>query len=343
MTAGPRTATPTHPAGLPARARSAVLAGVVGNWVDNIHVFLPLTALAPALDRLVGPGAAASVGPVVVIAMLLGRPVGGVVLGRVADRVGRARTTRWSIAGTAACSLAIACLPSHAVLGGATLVLLLALRLVGGVLVAGEYSAAVPLTMEWSAPRRRGLLGGAILSMAPWAQAGVALAVSALLALLGTSAYAAWGWRVLFGAAGLASLGMLAYYHRRVEDAPEPEAQSPQDEHETGGGDIPRRATVRDLLAGRWARAFWQCLVMMTGLWLLTDTTVLILTSRLGQLTGLSPGRVGTVMAVASAAQALAMVAAGGALLALGAAAGPAMGSGQTDAPLDDVAEGCQQ
>ena len=34
---------------LPPAGRAALRAGVVGNWIDNIHVFLPLTALAPAM------------------------------------------------------------------------------------------------------------------------------------------------------------------------------------------------------------------------------------------------------------------------------------------------------
>ncbi|MGO3209096.1 MAG: MFS transporter, partial [Brachybacterium sp.] len=47
---------------LPPAGRAALRAGVVGNWVDNIHVFLPLTALAAALGVLAGPAAAASTG-----------------------------------------------------------------------------------------------------------------------------------------------------------------------------------------------------------------------------------------------------------------------------------------
>ena len=86
---GPTTA--TH---LPREGRAALRAGVVGNWIDNIHVFLPLTALAPAMLVLAGPAAAASTGALIVIAMLLGRPIGGVMFGRIADRLGRTRTTR---------------------------------------------------------------------------------------------------------------------------------------------------------------------------------------------------------------------------------------------------------
>lgn len=146
------------PVALPPAGRAALRAGVVGNRIDNVHVFLPLTALAPVIARLAGPAAATGTGAVIVIAMLLGRPVGGLVLGPVSGRLGRTRTTRPAIGGTASCALLIGCMPTHRVLGAGAIVLVLVLRFLGGVFVAGEYSAAIPLPTEWSAPGRRGLM-----------------------------------------------------------------------------------------------------------------------------------------------------------------------------------------
>src|SRR5699024_5135370 len=62
---------------LPPAGRSALKAGVVGNWVDNLHGCLPALALLPARPTLAGPGAHLGSGAMVVVAMLLGRPVGG--------------------------------------------------------------------------------------------------------------------------------------------------------------------------------------------------------------------------------------------------------------------------
>ena len=298
--AGPG-ALPEH---LPPEGRAALRAGVVGNWIDNIHVFLPLVALSPALEEVAGPTAGASAGALVVIAMLLGRPVGGVVLGGVADRLGRTRTTRLAIAGTAGCSLAIACMPTHKVLGTAALVLIVLLRLAGGVLVAGEYSAAIPLAMEWSTPRRRGLMSGLILSMAPLAQASIAFGTTGLLILLGPGRYAAWGWRALFALGALLSAGMLLYYSRHVVDAP-------CFHRRRGGGARRPRSQPAGLPVGPWRRPFWQAFTLMSGLWLLTSATVLVLTARLASDAGLPTRTVGLVMGVASLAQAVAMVGAG--------------------------------
>ncbi|WP_270409208.1 MFS transporter [Brachybacterium paraconglomeratum] len=303
MSAASITATGTR--ALPPEGRAALRAGVVGNFIDNIHVFLPVTALAPAMLVIAGPSATASAAALIIVAMLLGRPVGGVVFGRIADRMGRTRTTRLAIAGTAACALAIALVPTHQVLGPGTVALILALRFLGGIFVAGEYSAAIPLAMEWSRPRRRGLMSGLILSMAPWAQATIAFAVAALLAMLGPEQYAAWGWRALFVAGAALSIGMMLYYRRHVVDAPQtrraPASAAPS---------APRPG-LRSLLTGRWASAFWAAFVLMTGLWLLTDSTVLLLTARLSTDSPIAPEAVPLVMGAASIAQALVMALAG--------------------------------
>jgi MFS family permease len=286
------------PPGLPPEGRSALRAGVVGNWIDNIHVFLPLTALAPAMGVLAGPTASASTGALIVVAMLFGRPLGGIIFGRIADRIGRARTTRLAIAGTALCALAIAATPTHEVFGAGTIALILAFRFIGGVFVAGEYSAAVPLTMEWSPPKRRGLMSGFVLSMAPWAQASIAFTVAVLLAILGPDRYAEWGWRSLFVAGAAASVGMLIYYTRHVTDVPSFHRRRPA-------------PAAQGRVLGRWASAFWQVFILMSGLWLLTDSTALLLTERLGTDTPLSAPDVSVVIGIASIAQALVMTLAG--------------------------------
>ncbi|WP_306307034.1 MFS transporter, partial [Kribbia dieselivorans] len=276
--------------------RAAILAAVVGNHVDQINIFLPLVALAPAMATLAGPASAASGTALVVMAMLLGRPIGSLLFGRIADRVGRTRTTRVALAGTAACTLLIAGLPSHEVLGAGTFVLLVALRFVGGIFLAGEYTAAVPLAMEWSSARRRGLFSGLVMSMAPAAQALIAFVTALLLAVLGPAEYAAWGWRASFVVGGCASLAMLLYYSRHVVDAPAEHVVAPE-----------RRGSVREVTAGAHGSAFWRVFTLMTGLWLMTNMVVITLTGRMGTDAGLPGGTVPVVMGVASVGQALVM------------------------------------
>lgn len=287
---------------LPPAGRAAVRAGVVGNYVDQVNIFLPVVALAPALVTLAGPHAGVTSGALVVVATLLGRPVGAMVFGRIADRVGRTRTTQVAIAGTAACSLLIAAVPTHASIGALAIGAVVLLRFVGGVFLAGEYTSAIPLAMEWSPPRRRGLVSGLIMSMAPWAQSTIAFATAALLALLGPATYAEWGWRLSFVAGGLASLALLAYYSARVADAPHVVRQREQADTR-----VPAALGLRAVLGGAYAGAFWQMFGLMSGLWLMTNMVVIAATGRLAADHGLDGGEVATVMGVASVAQALVM------------------------------------
>lgn len=281
---------------LPPAGRAAVRGGVIGNYVDQLNIFLPVTALAPAMPTIGGPGVVAATAAYVVAATLVGRPVGAMIFGRIADRVGRTRTTRVAIAGTAACTLGIAAVPTYQAIGGWAVVWVIALRFVGGAFLAGEYTSAIPLAMEWSSPRRRGLVSGRIMSMAPWAQGTIALATFFLMWGLGLPAYSAWGWRLSFVAGGLASVGMLVYYSRRVADAPKAKAVS-----------AGARGRLRDVLVGAHSGRLWRVFALMTGLWFMTNMVVIALPGRLALDAGISAGQVPLVMVVASVAQALAM------------------------------------
>lgn len=284
-------------------AQAALRGGVVGNYIDNLHVFLPVVALAPAMGAIAGADSAAAMGGFVIIALLLGRPLGGAVFGLVSDRFGRTRTTRLALAGTALTAVLVALLPTHAAIGAAALWAILVLRFAGGVCIAGEYSAAIPLAMEWARPARRGTASGLILSMAPLAQASIAFATAILLEVLGAEAYAGYGWRALFLAAAVASIGMIAYYSVHVVDSPA--------FHRSRAASAAPPARMRELLAGRYRGPFWQAFALMTGLWLLTDATVLILPSSLRTAGHISEESVAVVMGCASIAQAVFMVLAG--------------------------------
>lgn len=319
---------------LPAPGRAALRAGVVGNYIDNLHMFLPLVALPPALATLAGPErvdsmtSAAGIGAVIMVAMLLGRPIGGAVFGRISDRIGRVRTTRIALWGTLLCALGIAVLPTYAILGMGTIILLIFLRFLGGICIAGEYSAAIPLAMEWAEPPRRGLMSGLILSMAAWAQSSIAFVTAVLLAALGEHRYALWGWRLLFIVAALASLGMIVYYRTHVLDSPafhrhqnraraqqqaqvQAQAQSTEEQIPARTPQRQREHAMRDLLIGKLRGSFWQVFTLMTGLWFLTTATVLVLP---GQILGsgrLSSQEVAVVMGVSSVGQAITMAFAG--------------------------------
>lgn len=289
-----------HPApghGAARAARGAVLT----NYIDQFDIFLPVLALAPAAVAIYGAPNAALASALVFVATLIGRPLGSAIFGPLADRIGRSRTTRISVAGVALVTFAMALVPLDA--GHAGLVALVALRFLGGVFIGGGYTAAIPLAMEWAEPRHRGALSGLIMAMSPAANATLAASTLGLLAILGPDAYAGWGWRLPFLAGALLTAALFLYLRLRVEDRDEPRPPA--------AGVI--TAAVRGS-RGTFVRLF----VLMTGLWLFTNIAVALLTPQLGTIIGLDGSAVSFTMLVATIVSAVAMVATGAASTRIG-------------------------
>jgi hypothetical protein len=89
-------------AGRPARDnRRALLGAWMGFFVDMFDIYLPIIALAPANAYFEATGVSAGTSSLITAsifaATLLGRPIGAVLFGRLADTVGRRRTaSAWS-------------------------------------------------------------------------------------------------------------------------------------------------------------------------------------------------------------------------------------------------------
>lgn len=281
------------------RARNAVRGGLLGNFVDQVDIFLPVIALAPAAAIVLGPDAAAAQTGLIFVATLFGRPIGAAIFGSLADRYGRTSTTKIAIAGIAITTLLIALIPNHDLGGAATLWAFIALRFLGGIFLGGEYSAAIPLAMEWTAPRRRGLLSGGIMAMSPLANTFIAALTLILVQTLGPEGYAAWGWRMPFIVGAVLAGAMLWYYSAGVGDSPV----------STGN---PRRARpLADILVGPFRRQLWQVFVLMTGLWLFTQMAIPVMTGMLREAPQVGPTTVPFIMLIATLVSAATMLASG--------------------------------
>lgn len=283
----------------PAPTRRAIRGGIMGNYVDQFDIFLPVIALAPVSAQLFGDHDIVRNAGLIFVATLLGRPLGAMIFGPIADRAGRVLITQVALAGICLTTLLIALVPGHEVLGAGTFLAVLALRLLGGIFLGGEYTSAIPLAMEWARPRSRGRLSGMIMAMSPLANASIAAVTFLLLLLLDDSEYAAWGWRLPFLLGAALAAAMLIYYRLMVEEAPQRRR--------------PARSAhpLAQLVKGSSRRSLWQVLVLMTGLWLLTYMAVPTLTAQLSRMPQLEPQTVSLVMLGATAVSALAMAGAG--------------------------------
>ena len=133
------------------------------------------------------------------------RPFGGLVFGYFGDRTGRKRTFLITITIMGVATFAIGLLPDTATLGSTAPYLLVALRILQGFAVGGEYGGAAVYVAEHADPARRGAATGWIQVAAT---VGLFLALTVILSLrtyLGEDAFAGWGWRIPF----LISLGLL--------------------------------------------------------------------------------------------------------------------------------------
>ncbi|WFB11154.1 MFS transporter [Streptomyces sp. LX-29] len=147
------------------------------------------------------------------------RPVGSLLFGRLADRVGRRPTLIAVLLLMTGATTLIGLLPGYATLGPAAPWLLTAVRAVQGLSAGGEFGGAVSLLTESAPPGRRGLYGA-------WQSFTVALGLLAgagLAALLATvlspAALADWGWRLPFLLT--LPLGLVALWLRlRLEETP---------------------------------------------------------------------------------------------------------------------------
>jgi MHS family proline/betaine transporter-like MFS transporter len=138
------------------------------------------------------------------------RPIGSLVLGRVGDRFGRRALLTISIALMGASTLVIGLLPTYERIGVAAPLLLVAMRLVQGFSVGGEFTGSMVYTTESASPLARGLISS---STAAGVTLGFMLGSGSawlLNTLLAPDQVAAWGWRVPFVASvGLCGLGWL--------------------------------------------------------------------------------------------------------------------------------------
>ncbi|MBO0872533.1 MAG: MFS transporter [Pseudonocardia sp.] len=253
-----------------AARRRALRAAMFGFFVDMYDVYLPVIALAPAIAYFSASGWSAvqttTLTAAIFAASLVGRPLGSVIFGAMGDRLGRRRTTIAVAAGFTVCTGLIALLPGYATIGAASPVLLVALRLLDGVFLGGEYTAANPLAMEYAPRERRGVYGSLLNVGYPTALAVITAFTIVLLWVLPStgpsSPYAVWGWRVPFAIGFVLSAAIFIYYLRSV---PESELWTKITKPER---------PLRTLFSGRHLRSLGLAFVVGTGAWLTLDATV---------------------------------------------------------------------
>ncbi|MFI8998582.1 MFS transporter [Streptomyces sp. NPDC053542] len=203
--------------------RRAIGAGSIGNFVEQFDYGL-YGYLAPVLAPAFFPGSDPAVAVLSTYALIaiacLFRPLGGTLVGRWGDRVGRKKALLWTIVVMGVTTAMIGALPTYQQIGIAAPLLLLVIRIVQGMVSGGEYVGAVAFIVEWAEPRRRAYYASYASNSCFFgilAGAGTAALTSAVFEGPALNSY---GWRIPFLLAlPLSAVGV--WLRKRIEETPE--------------------------------------------------------------------------------------------------------------------------
>ena len=147
------------------------------------------------------------------------RPFGAIVFGRIGDLVGRKYTFLVTILLMGISTFIVAILPSSTSIGIAAPVILIALRLVQGLALGGEYGGAATYVAEHAPHGRRGFYTSWIQTTATL---GLFLSLIVILTtrtIIGEANFAAWGWRIPF-AVSIVLLGISVWIRLQLNESP---------------------------------------------------------------------------------------------------------------------------
>ena len=193
--------------------------GTVFEWYD----FFVYGTLAALLGRLFFQVESETLGFLLSLltfaAGFLVRPLGAVVFGYLGDRIGRKYTFLVTISLMGLATAAVGMLPTYATIGVWAPLILIALRIVQGLALGGEYGGAAIYVAEHAPPEKRGFYTGFIQVSVT---GGFLLALAVVIGttqLIGEAEFNAWGWRIPF----LFSILLLAislYIRMKLNESP---------------------------------------------------------------------------------------------------------------------------
>lgn len=147
------------------------------------------------------------------------RPFGAVVFGHLGDLVGRKYTFMLTLILMGTATFLVGCLPTYDSIGWLAPALLVALRIIQGLALGGQYGGAATYVAEHAPDAKRGFYTSWIQTTATM---GIVLALIVILAFrvgLGDQAFNAYGWRFPF-LLSAALVILSAYIRLRLDESP---------------------------------------------------------------------------------------------------------------------------
>jgi MFS family permease len=147
------------------------------------------------------------------------RPFGAVFFGRIGDLVGRKYAFLVTLLIMGFSTTAIGFLPTYATIGMAAPVILVALRLLQGLALGGEYGGAATYVAEHAPDHKRGFYTSFIQTTATL---GLFVSLGVILAVrlpMGEEAFREWGWRIPF-LLSILLVGLSYYIRMKLKESP---------------------------------------------------------------------------------------------------------------------------
>lgn len=171
------------------------------------------------------------------------RPFGALVFGRLGDLVGRKYTFLITILIMGLSTFLVGVLPSYSSIGMAAPVILIALRLLQGLALGGEYGGAATYVAEHAPQNRRGFYTSWIQTTATMGLFLSLLVILGIRTTLSEEAFLDWGWRIPF-LISVVLLGISVWIRMRLNESPAFRKMK-----EEGGGS---KSPIKDSF-GRWS------------------------------------------------------------------------------------------
>ena len=177
--------------------------GTVFEWYDFYLFGVMASIIAANFFTALDPGTRDIFTLLAVAAGFAVRPFGAIVFGRLGDMVGRKYTFLVTILIMGSSTFLVTFLPTYASWGIAAPIALIALRLLQGLALGGEYGGAATYVAEHAPNGRRGFYTSWIQTTAT---VGLMLALMVILGTrlyLGEAAFTEWGWRIPYAMSGI--------------------------------------------------------------------------------------------------------------------------------------------
>ena len=147
------------------------------------------------------------------------RPLGAILFGHLGDLIGRKFTFMLTLGLMGAATFVVGLLPGYAVIGALAPILLVAMRVMQGLALGGEYGGAATYIAEHAPDGKRGLYTSWIQTTATM---GIVLALLVVLICrqsMGDAVFGDWGWRVPFLLSAILVL-LSGYIRLKLEESP---------------------------------------------------------------------------------------------------------------------------